>query len=456
MKVLVILFTGLFFGLSVYSGETLISLSIDEAKELAINNNKQLRSVRAGADIADHQFWEAISQGLPQVSASLDYIDYFNYEVEFGVMGGGPDDLDLGHLDPEHQQIILTIMSMFAGPSTIRMDNQATAQIQVSQLIFSGQYIAGIQIARIAKMLAEKNIDKTELSVRHSVEAAYHTVLITEQTVEILEKNLENLRETKKQTEALLGVGMIEPIDVDQIEMSIIMLENNIRSMERNVQLSYNVLRIQLGLDNDTDIILTEKLDDIIENVDVEALVLKDFVYQNNIDYRMLETQEEVAKKMIDMERWAYAPSLVTAYSYNEKIRTTDFDMNPNHLLTFRLSVPIFSSGMRKSRVEQKRIELYQVQNSKSLLKDQLSMQERQLRYDLINAKEQYESQKKNVELAKRIYDHTEKKFRHGVSSSLDLTQANSNYLQAETNYITVLMELLQAKTSFNKLLENI
>ena len=449
----------LFFSQILLSQESgILRLSISEAKEYAINHNKQLRNVRSDTEIARHRYREALSQGLPQISANFDYTDFFNYEMEFGMMGGGDiPNIDFTKLDAGD----LEIMKMLSGfisdePTTIKMNNSATAQLQVSQLIFSGQYIAGIQISKIAQLLANKNLNKTETDIRESVISSYYTALITEESIAYLDKNIENLKETQNQTRALLNAGLIEPIDIDQIQMSITMIENTKRAMSRNLELSHNILRLQLGLDNHVQIELTDKIDDIMSDVDVTKLVLQDFVPQNNINYQLLETQQQMSEKMIDMESWAYAPSIVAAYSYNEKILTTDFDMNPRHLLTFRMSVPIFSSGLRKSKVDQRKIELYQVQNSKEMLKDNLLMQEKQLRYNLLSAHEQYISQKENVELAKRIYTHTEKKFRYGVATSLDLTQANSNYLQAETNYITAVMELLMAKLSFDKLLNRI
>ena len=90
------------------------------------------------------------------------------------------------------------------------------------------------------------------------------------------------------------------------------------------------------------------------------------------------------------------------------------------------------------------------------MITDQLLLQEKQLRFNLVNANLQYKSQKENVAVSKRVYESTENKFRQGMASSLDLTQANSLYLQAENNYITSLMNLLQTKTALDKLLNNL
>jgi outer membrane protein TolC len=90
------------------------------------------------------------------------------------------------------------------------------------------------------------------------------------------------------------------------------------------------------------------------------------------------------------------------------------------------------------------------------MVTDQLLLQEKQLRYNLVNANLQYQSQLENIEVSKRIYASMENKFKQGMASSLELTQANSQYLQAENNYIEALMSLLQTRLALNKLLNNL
>jgi len=119
------------------------------------------------------------------------------------------------------------------------------------------------------------------------------------------------------------------------------------------------------------------------------------------------------------------------------------------------LSVPIFSAGQRYARIKQAQIDLEKAKTTKDMITEQLLLQEKQLRYNLVNANLQYESQKENVEVSKRVYTSMENKFKQGMASSLDLTQANSQYLEAENNYVSALMNLLQTKVALDKLLNN-
>lgn len=441
-----------------YSQESsVLKLSIKDAQNYAIENNKSLRNVRTDAAISKQQTWQAISQGLPQVSATLDYTNFFNYEIEFGMGGGTTPVIDYTLLDAGDLQILSFLQqSLGSGPTTITMKNSSTAKLQLSQLIFSGQYIAGIQLSKIGQILADKNIEKSEIDIRESVISTYYLSLLTQESINIIRANIDNLEQTLLQTEALLQVGMIEPTDADQIKMSITMLENAERSLLRNAELNKNIMRFQLGLDNDVEIELTESFDDVMDLTDLSNLLIDEFDLSQNITIQMIEAQEVMTEKLLDLEKWSYAPTLVGVYNFNQKIITTDFDMNPKNLVSLNLSAPIFSSGMRRANVEQKKLELYKVQNTKEIVTDQLMMQEKQLQYNLKSSMEQYESQKENVDLAKRIYSNTELKFRQGVASSFDLIQANGSLLEAENNYISACMEMLQAKLQYDKLYSKI
>ena len=437
---------------------SVLRLSIDEAQTYAIENNKSLRNVRTDAEISKQQLWQAVSQGLPQVSATLDYTNFFNYEIEFGMGGGGSTPtIDFNVLDAGDLQILSFLQqSMGSGSTTITMKNSSSAKLQLTQLIFSGQYIAGIQMAKIGQILTDQNIEKSEIDIRESVISTYYLSLLTQESLNIIRANIENLGQTLIQTEAMLKAGMIESTDVDQIKMSITMLENAERSLLRNVELNNNIMRFMLGIDNDTDIQLTNSFEEVISSVDLSNLIFDEFNPAQNISVQMMETQEVMTEKMLDLEKWSYAPTLVGVYNYNQKIITTDFDMNPRNLVSLNMSVPIFSSGLRKAKVEQKKLELYKIQNTKEIVTDQLVMQEKQLKFNLKSAMEQYESQKENVELAQRIYDNTELKFRQGVASSFDLIQANGSLLEAENNYLSACMEMLQAKLQYDKLYSKI
>jgi len=174
------------------------------------------------------------------------------------------------------------------------------------------------------------------------------------------------------------------------------------------------------------------------------------------MDYRVMTKQQLLSQKQVDLEKMNYLPTISGFYSRTQKLLKPDFDMTPPNLVGLQMNIPIFSSGSRKAKVEQAKINYETTLNNKSLLTDQILMQEKQYRFNLRSGMEQYQSQKENVEVSKRVYNSINLKYRQGLVSSLDLTTANNNYLQAQSAYISSMVQLLNAALDLHKLLNTL
>lgn len=440
----------------VVSAQGSVSLSLKEAQDYAIQNNKNLQNARQDVLLAQQRLKQAISQGLPQVNGNFNYMTNFNYEavLNFGGGGGTAPEIDWMLLDAGDLEIMKLLSSFTAssGPAVILMEDQANATVQLSQLIFSGQYWIGLQTSKLAKRITEQNVTRTELDTKEGVTSAYYLVIVTKRSLDIVRKNIENLNEVMKHTTDMYNAGLLESTDVDQIKINVTQLENASRSLERNVELSTNILRLQLGLDPGVEIALKDSYETLLGNLESNDILLHQFNIKDNPAYQIMETQALIGQKSIALNKWSFAPTISGYYSYTEKILTTGFDISPKNAAGLTVSLPIFTSGERKSQISQAKIELDKTLRTKSLLEDQLKMQNNQLLFEYNNALENFRMQKANVEVAKRVYDNNQNKYNQGLLSSLNLTQANSNYLQAETNYVTSVLNLLQAKLALRKL----
>ncbi len=410
--------------------ENSFEFNLTQALDYALQHNKTLLNANKDIQLANKQINEAAASGLPQVNGTVDYMTNFNYEfdLEFGAGAAVP----------------------------LVMEDQASANVQVTQLIFSGQYWLGLQMAKTGRQIAENNRNLTELDIKENVINTYYLILVTEELFRIIEENQNNLKEVLKHTTDMYHAGIAEQTDVDQIRINVSLLENSKKAMERNLQLNKNMFRMVLGIESENEIVLTDSLSNLMEFVDKDKIWNNGQDYTHNPAYQMMLSREKLGEKKVTLQKWAYAPTLSGYYSYKEKILTTGFDLSPKNAAGLTLSVPIFSGGTRRARLSQAKIELDKIVRSKSLLEEQLEVQEKQLIFEVKNAHENYITQKENVEVAQRVYNHIYNKYKQGMVSSLDLTQANSNYLQAENNYISAMLSLLQAKLRLDKLYNNI
>ena len=398
------------------------TLSLQDAVGFAVEHNKSLKTSRLNIELQQKMITEAISAGIPQINANLNYQTNFGQSVSMGETG-----------------------------LSIKMEDNFTLGASASWTVLNGEWIVGIQTAKIAKTLASQQVDADALDIKSTIYNSYYTILVCERLVQILQENLNNMSQILEHTQNMYNAGSVEISDVDQIRITVGQLNNSLLSMERTLDVNYNLLRIQLGLKAGTPITLTDRLDDFLGEEGFANLALKDFDINNNLQYQLTLTQEELQKKAVSAKKWAYAPTLSAGYNYQYQIVSGGFMTIP-HTATVTLSVPIFSGLQRKSQLDQEKITLQQTQLNKSLLEDQLRLNEAQYKYDLQNATENYNLQKENVEVAKSVLGHYQAKFNVGNISSLDLTQANNNYLEAENNYTSACLDLLEAQTNLLKL----
>ena len=396
-------------------------LSLRKAIEYAVEHNKQLQVSRKDIDLYRQKVRESVSQGLPQVNGSLDYSTIFGYKMNFG-------------------------------GSAIKMKDQSNVGATLSQLIFSGQWILGIQTSKIAEQIANQQVNITELDIKENIFNTYYAILVSERLRDIIKQNLENMDQIYQHTKNMYDAGTVEITDVDQIRINVGQLKNNLLALDRNVEVNYNLLRLQLGLQAENPVRLTDPLESFLGQEDYVKLAVKQFEINNNPEFQLMQTQEELSKKMVGLQKWTFAPTITGTYSYNYKLLKPDFDMSPKHSAVISMDIPIFSGLQRKAQLEQAKIELEQTSLNKSLLEDQLYVNEKQYKYELKNATENYYLQKENIQVAKRVLENIQRKYEFGAVSSLDLTQANNNYLEAENNYTNACLTLLQAETQLERL----
>jgi outer membrane protein TolC len=399
--------------------------SLDKAVAFALEHNKTIQSAEKDIEISQKRYWQTVAAGLPQVNATADYTTMFNYKITMGVFN-------------------------------IDMKDQSNLKGNVQQLIFSGQYLQGVQISKVVQQLSQQSYQLNESDVKENVMSAYYLILIAEESKNILEQNLQDIEKIMQHTQNMYDVGIAEIIDVDQLKITVSQLKNALTSLENSITLNYNLFRFHLGLNATDEVKLTDKLDYFLGQKLYQTLAGSSFDVEQNIQYQILGTQERLSQKNVGLQRWAFAPSIVGVYSYTEKLLKPDFDTSPKQLLNFTMAIPIFSSWERMSKLGQAKIELEKTQLTKDLVKDQLLLQENQLRNDLKTAMDNYVLQNENVEVAQRVFQNYRNKYEYGMLSSLQLTQANSNYLTAQTNYLTAVMNLLQAQLKLQKLLNTL
>ncbi len=419
-----------------------VKLSLQEAQKMAVEYGYEMRTASAELQIAERQIWETTAAGLPQVSASIGYnyfLDIPTSLIPAEFFGGEPGEFTEIQFGTQHNM---------------------TATASLEQLIFDGQYIVGLRAARIYRDLAEQSLQKSMLEVRKTVKETYYLALLASENLQIVRQNLQVMEKWLWETERMLEAGVTDPINVDQLQLAVSNIRNGISSLERQRLLTMNLLKYQMGLDLQTHIELTDDFESLFEKALSEMAVTEQLDKAQHIDYLLAGSREAMSLMVLRREQSSYLPSLSASFIRQEMAMRDGFNFFdssrswfPATYFAVNLNIPIFSSGMRSSQVQQARLELEKSRIAREQISKVLELEMQEALATLDTAQEQYLNEKSNLELASRILTRTNIMFREGMASSLELTQANDQLLTSQTNYLNAMFELLNAQNKLEKAL---
>ena len=426
-RVILIGLISLFVSAHIAKAQDILKLSVQEAEQYAIEHNRTMQNASLDIKQAKAARWQTLSSMLPQVSAGFSYQNYCGYELN--MMGMPP----------------------------IPMNPSGTFNTTVSMAL-TGAQVVGTMLANLSIEMADITKQQTEQSISKSVRSVYLSILVMEKTVSLLDSSLVNLENLERTTINAVKAGAAEQVDADQISIQVNSMKNNINSTSRSLEMLYNSLQLQLGADINTKIELTGSLDDILNTDGIKSLLLESFDINNNYDYQLLKKSEELTKRQVTMSWMDFLPTISVYYQYSKLTyfgKDAGFSMTPPNMIGASVNLPIFSSGTRVAKVKEAKINLQKMQNTIKSTEDALYVQERQLRYNLVSALENYENQADNIDVSQRVFNNILTKYKYGMSSSLDVTNASNNLITAQSNYVQSVMTLLNAQIELETLMNN-
>jgi outer membrane protein TolC len=420
-----------------------LSFSLKEAQDYAYANNYDLKNSAYDVEIAKKMIKQDMAIGFPQIDGGIDYVDYLSVPVMV--------------LPPELAQMFHMNAISFTD------EYNATLRARLSQLLYSGQYLVGIQTAKAYLETAKQKMLKDKLDVRDLVSEAYIGLLIVEESTKILDSTYTTVNKVLEDGKATLKQGLIEDVDVDQMELNRSNLEATLTTTKSQRLIAYNYLKFLLGIKDNTEINLTDNLTFFLNKVNEDVLRNQQFDVDRNIDYSILKKQEYLTLMQYKLSKTAYQPTLTGFFGIQGNAQRTQwsfFDDNYPWYKTINwgvtLSIPIWSSGSRKYSVDQARLNVDKMKVLDEKTKVQLQLQVQTSKKDFTSSFLVFSNKKKGLEIAGRIYEKTFSKYKQGVSSSTDLTQKYSQFLTSEADYIQSLYDLLKFKIQLEKLLEKV
>jgi outer membrane protein TolC len=416
------------------------TFSLKQAVDYAITHQVQVKNSQIDLQNASAKINEIKAMGLPQVNGSVALTNNIVLQRAFipaKIFNPAAADGEL-------------IAAKFG------VDNSGFASVGLSQLVFDGSYLLGLKATSVYKDLAVKSVTQSKQQVAENVTKAYYGILVNEKRIGLLSLNLARLDTLLKETRELNKQGFVEKIDVQRLDVQANNLRTELDNVNRLQDLSYSLLKFQMGYPMEEPIRISESLEKI-ELATFNTNAAGEFSYANRIEYSILQTQENLAELDLKSIKAGYLPRLVlnANYGYNAGANAFSDLMTKqwfdNAAVTVALQIPIFDGFSKKYKAVQSANNLQKVRQSYSLLKSSIDMQRSQANITMKNALESMKEQKANLELANEISRVTRVKYQQGVGSNLEVLNAESSIKESQANYFTALYNALIAKVEVEK-----
>ena len=456
-KIILTLVFGSLIGTSAHAQSTVMRLSLEEAQQYAVEHNYALQNSALNIKKAEATRWQTLSSMLPQVKAGFDYQNMCGYEMNFGGRSSTssmlPDSITIG--GTTFPISFPSSTSTEESSSSIPMNPSGTFSITAS-IALTGAQIVGTMLNDIAIEMANISHSQSEFTTRTNVKTTYTSILIMEQTVKLLDTSLLNMQQLLATTEASVRAGASEQITADKLNVQVASMQNSLNSTKRTLKMLYNSLVLLLGADVDAKVVLTTPLEKVLDIDYAAQLTMSDFHIEDNFDYQLLQQNELLSRKQVTMAWMDFTPTISAYYQYSDKTyfgKDAGFNMTPPNMIGANVSLPIFQSGTRMAKIKGVKIDLQETLNSKRQAEDGLKVQYNQLRYDLVSAIEGYQIQRQNLDVTRRVFRNVTEKYTYGHASNLEVTNASTDIITAQSNYIQAVLTVVQAQVALENLM---
>ncbi|MCF6184337.1 MAG: TolC family protein [Bacteroidales bacterium] len=433
--------------------------TLNDLKNYAVEHSYEVKNADLDIRKAKAQKWETTAIGLPQISGSAEYQNFPDIPTQLM-----PNFIAPAVYDVNTNAFGLTPLTPFQSGGKIPVQfgskHNVDWKLSATQLIFSGEYIVGLKASKIYLSLSQRTKEKSILTVKENIEKTWYLILVTEESLRVLDSVYNNINKLYKETQALYKSGFVEETDIQQLKLNLQNTENSIITFKKQKDVLYRLLKFQAGIDYDKPVNISGTLQDAVNEIEASTILNDAFNVNKNIDYQLLQVQENLSDLSLQREKTKYLPSIAAFYSYSNKAMSDSLNLlteksnwYPTSLWGIQISIPIFSSGKRYAKIKQAQFDLEQKRNLKQQTEQALLLHNAQIRSDYQTALNTVKNNSENRYLAEKIFKNTLTKFKVGTVSSMTLTQTQTQYFQTLSKYYQSLNNLIDENIKLKKLM---
>ncbi len=398
-------------------------MTIDQAIEYALEHNPVVGMARENIEKSKAMVDQATSVGMPKLNAQGTYT----------------------RLDQ--------VSEVSIGDRTVKLnelDSQA-ANLSLSQPIdVFGVIKTGKHAAKLTKASSQHEYDQAKNDTTLRVKEAYYAVLRAQQFMDVQQKRVEQLEAHLQETRLHLKAGTAAPFDVLRAETEVADAKQGLISAQNGVELAKAAFNNTLGRDLSAAVELDEPGPPQI--VDLQLASCLDSACTNRPEVLKMQSQQALAQDMVHIARQGSKPQVNLNWQMNHSLSTTMFNPRPSSWTAYlTVSMPVFDGGKTRAAVNQAKADA----NSVKLGYDQtvlaVKLDTQQAYLSLNESREKISVAQKALEQARESMRLAQVRYKAGVSTQVEVFDAQTALTQAETNHVNAVYDYYTALAQLEK-----
>ncbi len=418
--------------------KTVHAFSLADAVSYAQKNNVQVKNALLDIDAQIQTNREIASAALPSVNSSVGGTDFLTIPTSLlpgQIFGGAPG----------------TFIPVQFGTKF-----NANYGVNFNQILFDGQVFIALQARATSLEWKRKNAALTEENIKANIYKIYYQLSASKTQLNILDANIERLQKLANDAAAMYKNGFAEKLDVDKVNVQLNNLQTEKLKANNIVTIGFMGLKMLMGMPVKDSLVLTDVINE--SNLSTDVLYENDFQYTIRKDYQYLSTVKKLSEYNIKRYELSFLPTITMNGAYTKNAQRTKFDFFDKKgswfetsLIGLNINLPLFNGGSTVAKIKKAKIELQQVENQMSALKNNIDNELSQAKLNYMSSVATVEFQKKNMQLAENVFSQTKKKFEAGAGSNTEISAAQADLVAAQNNFMNALYAALIAKVDLLK-----
>ena len=435
-----LLLVTVFFASAAFAQEqkTVHAFSLADAVSYAQKNNLQVKNSLLDIDIQIQTNKEIASAALPSIGSSVGGTDFLTIPTSLlpgQIFGGAPG----------------TFIPVQFGTKF-----NANYGANFNQILFDGQVFIALQARATSLDWKRKNAALTEENIKANIYKIYYQLSASKTQLNILDANIERLEKLAKDAAAMYKSGFAEKLDVDKVNVQLNNLQTEKLKANNSVTIGFMGLKMLMGMPVKDSLVLTDVINE--NNLSADVLYEDNFEYGIRKDFQYLTTIKKLSEFNIKRYQLSFLPTITMNGAYTKNAQRTKFDFFDKKgswfetaLIGLNINLPLFNGGATTAKIKKAKIELQQVDNQMSALKNNIDNELSQAKLNYMSSVATVNFQKKNMQLAENVYSQTKKKFEAGAGSNTEISAAQADLVAAQNNFMNALYTALISKVDLLK-----